>query len=50
MAPEVIFIHPKSCGGVLIELSQPAEGCRMSVYDPEESTLSAWGTAGRKAE
>ena len=21
---EVIFIHPKSCGGVLIELSQPA--------------------------
>jgi methylmalonyl-CoA/ethylmalonyl-CoA epimerase len=22
----VIFIHPKSCGGVLIELSQPAEG------------------------
>ncbi|MDG0980299.1 MAG: methylmalonyl-CoA epimerase [Halieaceae bacterium] len=21
----VIFIHPKSCGGVLIELSQPAE-------------------------
>lgn len=22
---KVIFIHPKSCGGVLIELSQPAE-------------------------
>ena len=23
---QVIFIHPKSCGGVLIELNQPSEG------------------------
>lgn len=23
---KVIFIHPKSCGGVLIELSQPGDG------------------------